>query len=153
MIAESFFTQMVEYLFRDETADPDTLESADDEWESDCITEPLIGKHEAFTDNALPRYNKSKQRINQVFGVLHAILLLITLSYMCFSRFTGHRLSRLQWIYLVSLSIILTLITWVDFGYFGLGEGDAKNCGYYDHIFFGSCDIMLFILSILLGFK
>ena len=39
------------------------------------------------------------------------------------------------------------------FQYFGLGDGDYHNCLYYDHVFFGATDILLFNLSILMGFK
>ena len=43
--------------------------------------------------------------------------------------------------------------TFVLYGYFGIGNGDKDNCGFYDHVFFGVTDIFLFNVSILIGYK
>lgn len=86
-------------------------------------------------------------------GTIHVIEAIGVLMYMLLSRFTGHRLSRQQWWFLACIVAVLIINAIVYYGYFGIGEGDHHHCHYFDHVFYGTSDIMLFILSMLLGFK
>ena len=50
--------------------------------------------------------------------------------------------------------LILELILFiVECDYFGISDRDEKNCFFFDHMFFGVSDILMFNLSIMLGFK
>lgn len=50
--------------------------------------------------------------------------------------------------------LILELVLVIVLGnYFGVTDRDERNCFFFDHLFFGVADIILFNQSILLGFK
>ena len=104
-------------------------------------------------NNALENWESATSRVKKVYGTMHLVIMLIVLSYLIGSYVRKHRLSAFQWTFLIGLFFIEFFTTIVQYGYFGLGDGDHKNCHYYDKVFYGTGEILLFNISILIGYK
>ena len=118
----------------------------------DCIKISFLGNPDK-KQTKLSDYGAARTTVSYISAFFNLALFLAILTYLIVSKIRKHRLSYFQWVYLINLAFVEVLTTIVLFGYFGIGDGHADNCGYYDHVFFGSTDIFLFNVSILLGFK
>ena len=112
----------------------------------------IIG-NAANDDNALENYSTATKRLEKIFGTMHLVIMLIVLSFLIGSCLRKHRLSNFQWTFLIGLCFIEFFTMVVQYGYFGLGSGDHQNCDYYDKVFYGTGEILLFDISILIGYK
>ena len=119
---------------------------------TDCIRISIIG-NAANDKNKLENWGRATKRVERIFGTLHLIIMLIVLAYLIGSYIRKHRLSKFQWTFLIALLFIEFFTTIVQYGYFGLGSGDHQNCDYYDRVFYGTGEIMLFNMSIMIGYK
>ena len=104
-------------------------------------------------DNKLENWGAATSRVEKFFGTMHLIIMLIVLAYLIGSYIRKHRLSKFQWVFLIVLMFIELFTAIVQYGYFGLGDDDNHNCFYSDKVFYGSGEILLFNMSILIGYK
>ena len=88
------------------------------------------------------------------FGSFYVLILICVLTYIAVTIIRKHRLSRFQWVWLIISSFVVFFTIVVDFGYFGLAKyNTADSCGYFNNIFFGTGDMFLYNMSILIGYK
>ena len=69
------------------------------------MNKSLIGNTDNDKDG-IPNYDSKIDTADWIFGTVHLILMLISITYMVFSVVRKHRLSRFQWTYLVNLTIV-----------------------------------------------
>ena len=87
------------------------------------------------------------------FGAIHLLMACCGIIFLIQSYVRKNRLSKFQWAYMANLFAFQLLCATVLFGYFGIGGGYTDNCNFYNRVFYGSTDIFLFNVSILMGFK
>ena len=104
-------------------------------------------------DVSLPNYAEDIATADYVFGSFHLILLIVVIIFLIASKLRKHRLSSTQWILLINLIFVELVSVTIMFNYFGYGDDTKKNCLYWDHVFWGAADILLFNMQIMMGYK
>ena len=109
----------------------------------DCVLKSMIGNQSEEDD--LPNFDGKIDIVDYVQGTLHLILLFTVIFFVLGTLMRNHRLTKMQWVQLLNLAIICLISVIIDYEYFGMVDG-GENCLYWNHVFFGVTDILLFNL-------
>ena len=120
--------------------------------QGDCVYTSLIGNSNVDYED-LKSFQRITKKWDYFLASVHIIFFAGLISYIVGSILRKRRHSTFQWAHLFSLCIIQLLEIFKFMNFFGLGHGDHSNCYFWDHICFGVIDILLFNLSIMMGFK
>ena len=93
--------------------------------------------------------------LSYVVAIIELLICLIIIIYAILALVRKHRMSTFQHCLLWSLFFISLLNAAVNCYYFGISSGADKerNCYFYDDVFYGTSDILLFNLSLYMAYK
>lgn len=116
--------------------------------ESVCKDGSFVGKPKSNSD--FWRYNAQMTTLNLVTGVANWLIFAAIIAYMVVSCMRKHRMTGFTW---VSLVYLASAVLMVAVGQVLFANPVESLCSFPLHLIYGVENIMLFNLSVLIGYK